>query len=49
MSVQRVVDAKVRLRIGPDGLIDSVLLARQGVTIAESDRSDKRLLGLARA
>lgn len=49
LSVQRVIDAKVRLKVGRDGLIDNAGLAQQGVTIAESDRADKRLLGLARA
>jgi hypothetical protein len=49
MTVQRVIDSKTRLRVGSDGRIDDELLARQGVKIAEGDRKNKRLLGLALA
>lgn len=47
-SVQRIIADKIVLRLGRDGQIDAQALARQGVSIADADRRDPRLIGKAR-
>lgn len=47
-SIQRLIDDKVVLRLDLNGEIDRRALARQGITIADADRRDPRLVGRAR-
>lgn len=47
-SVQRLIADKVVLRLDLNGEIDARSLARRGITIADADRRDPRLVGKAR-
>lgn len=46
-SVQRIVEEKIVLRLDSNGEIDARALVRQGITIADADRRNPRLVGRA--